>query len=198
VFGFEKSEELLNIEGQTKINFPLFCNIIDGKLLQINAETPSRENSDDPFELYKLCWNIYYDHLYNKTEFNLYKSGEQNLFKLWMIFILLSEDSENGVPNGPPEIDRNEIGILFRSFVSISGLTVLEDKIQEMEAASGNLNFIEFKDLFIGLFSSQLGDSDFQYYLSKIHELYIDDILQKVYTYTCSLVNIKILYPLQL
>ncbi|XP_048763124.1 switch-associated protein 70-like isoform X2 [Ostrea edulis] len=179
VFGCEKSEELLNIEGQTKIDFHLLCDIIDRKFLQSNADTPTRENSDELSNIYQLCWNIYYDHFYTKAEFNLYKSSEKNLLKLWMIFILLSEDTEDGVPKGPPEIDRNEMGILFRSFVSISGLTQLEDKIQEMEMASGNLNFVEFKDFFIALFGSQLGDSDFQYYLSKIHELYIDDIFQK-------------------
>lgn len=104
---------------------------------------------------------------------------------MWMIFILLSEDNENGVPIGPPEIDREEMAILFRSFVSISGLTVLEDKIQELEAASGNLRFVEFKDMFIGLFGSQLGDSDFEYYLTKVFELYINDIFQKVHTNYC-------------
>ncbi|XP_061163059.1 switch-associated protein 70-like isoform X1 [Saccostrea echinata] len=179
VLGFEKSEELLNIEGRNNIDFPLLCKIIDKELLQVNSNTPPKGNAEDPSELYRVCWNIYYDHHYTKSEFNLYKSDEQNLFKMWMIFILLSEDDENGIPNGPPVIDREEMGILFRSFVSISGLAELEDKIQEVETATGNLKFIEFKDVFIGLFGSKLAENDLKFYLTKIYELYIDDIFQK-------------------
>nr|XP_022340653.1 switch-associated protein 70-like isoform X2 [Crassostrea virginica] len=179
VMGFQKSEELLNIDGKTNIDFPLFCDIIDNEFLKIKNSASPSDSSEDPYELYRLCWNIYHDHHFTKSEFNLYKTSEQNLFKIWMIFILLSEDNENNVPDGAPKIDREEIGILFRSFVSISGLTALEDKIQEIETGPESLKFIDFKDLFIGLFGSQLSETDLEYYLSKIFELYIDDIFQK-------------------
>lgn len=40
----------------------------------------------------------------------------------------------------------------------------------------GNLRFVEFKDMFIGLFGFKLGDSDFEYYFIKVFEFYINDI----------------------
>lgn len=48
---------------------------------------------------------------------------------MWMIFILLFEDSENGVLSGFLEIDWEEMVILFWFFVLIFGLIVFEDKI---------------------------------------------------------------------
>lgn len=48
---------------------------------------------------------------------------------MWMIFILLFEDNENGVLIGFLEIDWEEMVILFWFFVLIFGLIVFEDKI---------------------------------------------------------------------
>lgn len=48
---------------------------------------------------------------------------------MWMIFILLFEDNENGVLIGLLEIDWEEMVILFWFFVLIFGLIVFEDKI---------------------------------------------------------------------
>lgn len=48
---------------------------------------------------------------------------------MWMIFILLLEDNENGVLIGFLEIDWEEMVILFWFFGLIFGLIVFEDKI---------------------------------------------------------------------
>ena len=182
ILGFDSSEQLLDRDGMTSMDFDTFFDIIKTDLIEKQkSETdatvkPLGERLSD---IIRTCWTYCQ---YERT----HKSkvlGSDHCLVLWRLFNFFCETDMDGKIVIPVVLHRDEAAFLCREFIDITGQKNKEKAVSEIadipDDQSECLKFGEFQNLFEKYFLEGLSPSALTYGLTQLYEKFILEILSK-------------------
>ena len=180
VFGFLKSEEILDSCEENTLEFSKFFSILKEAILTELTETESSLLISSKVErIQTICWNVCMSKCLkrrNELGKEQHKFSDDHVFKLWKLFNFFADVDENDNVITPIKIDSEEGEYICSLVCRETGLCERNRWRKDADSVSTRLSFADFLDklemCFVDVAAKELSQA--------IHDIYDDVIFDRL------------------
>lgn len=182
ILGFESSEQLLDKDGMTSMDFDTYFEIMKKELIlkqKTDSDCTLKPLGERLNEVMRTCWTFC---RYERTHKSKAMGSDQCLV-LWRLFNFFCETNNEGQIVIPVVLHRDEAAFICKEFIEVTGQKNKEKSVNEIanipDEDSECLKFGDFQNLFEQHLLEGLSPNAVTYGLTELYEKFLLEILAK-------------------